>query len=281
LQGLSSSRGQGQIIALGLNPADVHGPLDVPSGNRSGEFHASPSGKPDAPGTPKVPGNPNATGTGSGSAPGKGSGGGGTSNGAPAGIVVGAPPPGAATSAIAGTPSGKPADPQMEERKRIIAAAMKPTLPDVTRRLPPPEPPASLDDSSIESRVFGKKRYYSLVLNMPNLTSATGSWIIRFAELKQTPDKSAPTAPVAMMKVDPAYSPDALRDRVEGTVTLYAVIGADGSVSGLKVLDSLDDRLDESAMKAFARWQFRPGTKNGEPVALEAVVQIPFHLRHL
>ena len=45
LQGLSNSRGQGQLIALGLNPADVRGPIEMPAGNRSGEFHASPSGK--------------------------------------------------------------------------------------------------------------------------------------------------------------------------------------------------------------------------------------------
>jgi hypothetical protein len=34
-------------------------------------------------------------------------------------------------------------------------------------------------------------------------------------------------------------------------------------------------------VRALARWHFRPGTKNGEPVALEAVVQIPFRMRHL
>ena len=61
-------------------------------------------------------------------------------------------------------------------------------------------------------------------MNMPNLTSATGSWIIRFAELKQTADKSRLVAPEATYKVDPAYPPDVLRDHVEGTVTLYAVI---------------------------------------------------------
>jgi len=35
----SATQGQGQLIALGLSPADVRGPISVPSGNRSGEFH--------------------------------------------------------------------------------------------------------------------------------------------------------------------------------------------------------------------------------------------------
>ncbi len=86
---------------------------------------------------------------------------------------------------------------------------------------------------------------------------------------------------MATTKVDPAYPPEVLRDHVEGTVTLYAVIRADGTVDDIKVLDSLDSRLDATAVRALARWHFRPGTKNGEPVALEAVVQIPFRMQHL
>jgi protein TonB len=116
---------------------------------------------------------------------------------------------------------------------------------------------------------------------MPNLTSATGSWIIRFAELKQSDDKVPLTAPVALSKVDPAYPPDVLRDHVEGTVTLYAIIRTDGSVDDVRVLNSLDSRLDENAVRALLHWRFRPGSKNGEPVAVEAVVQIPFRMHSL
>src|SRR5271157_5870996 len=275
VQGVTSTKGQGQLIALGLNPADARGPVSVPNGNRSGEFHASPGGKPDAPGTPNV--------TGTGSSSGKGSGAG---NGLPPGISVGAPPPGAATSAIAGTPTKSPSggSPDAEARKAMIAAAMKPSVPSIRDRQPPPPPPPTLSDDpdrSIEQRVFGTKRYYKLIMNMPNLTSATGSWIIHFAELKQSDDKAALSAPVATMKVDPAYPPDVLRDKIEGKVTLYAVIRADGTVDDIKVLDSLDSRLDETAARALAHWRFRPGTRNGEPVALEAVVEVPFRMKHL
>ncbi|MGC2110290.1 MAG: energy transducer TonB [Candidatus Korobacteraceae bacterium] len=281
VQNLPTSQGQGQLIALGLNPADVRGPISIPNGNRTGEFHASPGGKPDAPGTPNVVG----MGTsGNGGGAGKG-------NGAPPGLMVGAPPPGANTSAVAGTPANggtlakapaKAANPDLEAQKRILAAAMKPSLPTYRER-PAPEPPPLPEDPdlSIEQRVFGSKRYYVLIMNMPNLTSAAGSWIIRFAELKQSDDKSMLSAPVVTTKVDPAYPPDVLRDHVEGTVTLYAIIRPDGSVDSIKVLDGLDDRLDQNCVRAFSNWRFRPGTKNGEPVAVEAVVHIPFRMRKL
>ncbi|HWF05110.1 MAG TPA: hypothetical protein VHA06_15580, partial [Candidatus Angelobacter sp.] len=50
----------------------------------------------------------------------------------------------------------------------------------------------------IDTQVFGTRRNYSMRLSMPNLTSSTGSWSIRFAELNATghgeSDLSAPEA---------------------------------------------------------------------------------------
>jgi TonB family protein len=282
IQGLQSSKGQGQIIALSLSPADVRGPIEVPGGNRSGEFHASPSGKPDAPGTPNITGTTGATGGGAGGGKGPGTGNGGTGN-APPGITVGAAPPGAATAAVTGTPGKQPSGTQAEENKKIIAAAMRPSVPSVSRPpvAPPPPEMSDADTESIEQRVFGTKKFYSLILNMPNLTSASGSWIIRFAELKESDNKTPIAAPVATSKSDPAYPADALRDNVEGVVKLYAIIHADGTVGGIKLLNGVDPRIDQAAERALSRWQFRPGTKNGDPVDLEAVVLIPFVKHHV
>ncbi len=120
-----------------------------------------------------------------------------------------------------------------------------------------------------------------MTLNMPNLNSAGGSWVIRFAELsgneaKGNESKGELSAPVATQKVDPAYPLELMRRNVHGTVTLYAVIRNDGSVTDVRVLRGVDDRLDQYARAALAHWRFRPATKNGSPVDLEAVVMIPF-----
>ncbi|HTR66791.1 MAG TPA: TonB family protein, partial [Terriglobales bacterium] len=56
----------------------------------------------------------------------------------------------------------------------------------------------------------------------------------------------------------------------------YAIIHSDGTVSDVKVLRGVDDRIDEYAREALAAWQFRPGTKDGNPVDVEAVVVVPF-----
>src|SRR3954471_14200515 len=50
----SNANAVGQMIALGINPTLPSGPVNVPSGNRRGEFAAGPGGKAGAPGTPEI-----------------------------------------------------------------------------------------------------------------------------------------------------------------------------------------------------------------------------------
>jgi TonB family protein len=135
-----------------------------------------------------------------------------------------------------------------------------------------------------ERAVFGDRKFYSLTLNMPNLNSAGGSWIVRFAELNHDSaanhDANSPAAdlsqPAATLKVDPAYPMQLMRENVAGTVILYAIIHADGTVGNVRVLRGVDDRLDRFASEAVAQWQFQPATRNGTPVDVEATFQIPF-----
>ncbi|MDP9266747.1 MAG: energy transducer TonB [Acidobacteriota bacterium] len=288
----SGAQAMGQLIALGIHPVQPSGPIDLPGGNRSGTFAAGPNGHPGAAGTPDQAccGNgPGGTGSGAG---GPGSGG-----GNPSGVFVGAGPtnPGAGVQGNhpangAGTgPGGK--DPNGGAKpngnlKDLMAKAMgPPRLANIPRdsapgsTLGPAGPTAPSDATKIDDYSFGPKKYYTMTINMPNLTSAGGSWIIRFAELNQTRSAAELTAPVAEQKVDPAYPPDLMKARVEGRVILYAVIHSDGTVGEVRVLQGLDDRLDENAKKAIARWHFRPATKNGAPIDLEAVVQIPFAVK--
>jgi protein TonB len=121
---------------------------------------------------------------------------------------------------------------------------------------------------------------------MPNLTSASGSWILNFAELIEAasegymnPGTSEIAGPVPLRKVDPKYPPELRTLHVDGEVVLYAIIRKDGSVDSIQLVHSVDSRLDANAMEALAQWKFRPAEKNGEPVDLEAVVHIPFRSR--
>jgi TonB family protein len=86
------------------------------------------------------------------------------------------------------------------------------------------------------------------------------------------------TAPEVIFKQEPQYTQEARDAKIEGSVLLSVVIDSDGSVSDIRVLQSLDEGLDENAMAAVATWQFRPAEKDGQPVAVAANIQVNFRL---
>lgn len=271
IPGSAGSNSGGRLIALGIHPA-AQAPAEMPAGNRRGTFAATPSGKPGASGTPDVAANSSlGNGNGSGSAR--------NSNGLPPGLSVGAAPDGHTTSAIAGQGVGNGSGTgrgtaQGSDDSRLTAEATTPRVGATSTHPAPEVPPDKVTD--VDHWIFGDRKFYSMTLNMPNLNSAGGSWVIRFAELKGNDTKGELTAPLATQKVDPAYPMELMRRNVQGTVTLYAVIRNDGSVSNVRVLRGVDDRLDQYARAALANWHFRPATRNGNAVDLEAVVLIPF-----
>jgi TonB family protein len=130
--------------------------------------------------------------------------------------------------------------------------------------------------TELERSIFQDRKSFSMILNMPNLNSAGGSWIIRFAEKAVNDNSSNLTAPEATRKVDPGYPAELMRQNVQGTVILYALIRSDGRVADVRVLSGVDDRLDQFARAALTRWEFKPAIRDGTAVDLDAVVTIPF-----
>ncbi|MFI5113577.1 MAG: energy transducer TonB [Terriglobales bacterium] len=264
----------GRLIALGIHPAAL-GPVAAPQGRRKGTFAATPEGRLGGSGTPgqaeAAAGAANRYGKGN-----KGGSGNGESRGdssLPSGLHVGAPDS-TSIATIAGSggrgKNGRAGD------ERLVASANTPRAGSSPHSASPvPEDKVT----EVDRQVFRGKRFYSMTMNMPNLNSATGSWVIRFAEIKASRQPGELLAPVATEGSDPGYPLELMRSNVQGTVTLYAVIDSVGAVGDIRVLNSPDTRLDRYATAALARWKFLPATKDGTPVALEAVVMIPFRLK--
>jgi TonB family protein len=273
--GPRSADAGGRIIALGIHPS-VMPPAEPLQGNRRGTFAASPQGKQGAAGTPDLQADSSGAdghGAGRSGAP-NGAGSGGSATGIPPGLHVGAGAKSATAATAGGDPAGTGRSPNGENpAKTEIAKA------DVPRsRIAGPHSKAEVVDnpSPLERQIFRDRRLYSMTMNMPNLNSAGGSWVMRFAELGDTHEKGELIAPVAEHKVDPAYPLQLMRENVSGTVTLRAIIRTDGSVSDIRVVNGADSRLDRYASEALARWHFLPAMKNDANVDVEAIVMIPF-----
>ncbi len=259
----ASSASSPQVLVLNAHPADVAAPA-APEGSRSGAFAASPSGHANATGAP-----------GEGVSSGSGRNDASTKVNAPAGISVGASPSSAAAAAGSGALSPKPgaADPEsLAKLTRPPATASVPSRPPGARENPG-------KPSDLENHIFAGRRSYTLAVNMPNLNSASGSWIIHFVDRDQGLVPLPIIAPEVLRKSDPAYPVELIRDGVKGTVILTAIIRADGSVSDIAVAQGVDPQLDQNAVQALSRWLFRPALRNGQGVDLVAVFMVPFRTK--
>jgi TonB family protein len=90
------------------------------------------------------------------------------------------------------------------------------------------------------------------------------------------------TSPQLLQEVRPNYTADAMRAKIQGVVTLEAVVLADGSVGPVRVIRSLDPTfgLDQEAERTVRKWRFRPGTNRlGEPVPVLVEIEMTFTLR--
>jgi len=77
---------------------------------------------------------------------------------------------------------------------------------------------------------------------------------------------------------EPEFSEEARRVKLQGEVTLLAIIGVDGRPRSLTVARSLGMGLDEKALAAVTTWRFEPAKKDGHPVAVQMNIIVNFHL---
>ncbi len=75
------------------------------------------------------------------------------------------------------------------------------------------------------------------------------------------------------------YPPVAKQMGIEGIVLVGALIGKDGRIDKIQVIESDNKMLDEAAVKAVQETSFTPAQQNGQPVKVWARIPIRFTLR--
>ena len=87
------------------------------------------------------------------------------------------------------------------------------------------------------------------------------------------------TLPVEITyKPRPVYTEEGRQLKIEGEVLLEVVFSAAGQIRIVKVVRGLGHGLDESAVHAAEKIQFKPARKDGQPADFEAVLHIEFQL---
>ena len=80
-----------------------------------------------------------------------------------------------------------------------------------------------------------------------------------------------------LKQIVPAYPPTARQLRISGTVHLLGIIAKDGTIQRLQVLSG-NPWLRQAALDAVSQWVYRPTILNGQPVEVEAPIDVIFTL---
>jgi len=89
------------------------------------------------------------------------------------------------------------------------------------------------------------------------------------------------TPPDLVHRTSPQYTADAMRAKLQGVAVLTGIVGIDGRLHDIRIARSLDATfgLDQEAIACVRQWVFRPGMRQGKPVAVYVTIEVAFNLR--
>jgi periplasmic protein TonB len=164
---------------------------------------------------------------------------------------------------------------QAPARRRAMAEAPKREV--LPRNPPPTERPATGTDTTT-TPVFGiSMESTSAAGTGPALpignTLQTRPTHTKVAAAEVKPLAAAPVQayevtkmPLPVGRCTGKYTEEARQAGLEGTVILDIVVGEDGVVRDIKIVEGLGQGLNEAAMRALKACRFTPGERDGKPV---------------
>jgi TonB family protein len=178
-------------------------------------------------------------------------------------------------------------------RSRVVLVPPGPT--DVARIAPAPRGPADAFPTlgipvpvrGLEPHLDGPdlNRFFAPLAPVPDGSGAPGdAGAVTEGALPPPPetgplplDAPVDVAPQVVEQVDPVYPSYALEAGLTGTVLLHVLVGADGSVREIRVVDGSKVFI-QAAVSAIARWRFSPARIGRHPVPIWVEVPVRFRL---
>ncbi len=163
----------------------------------------------------------------------------------------------------------KPPEPVIEDKKPEVEIA------GPTRQMPPERPiNIELPDTSVPVNQYG------------NIEIKVGSGGIgdefRFDPIKIAPDPVIVGASLNRRfarDFQPAYPVGQLRREIEGTVSVRVLVGTDGRVKDIQLIESPhEDFWTATRKQALGKWRFTAATKDGRPVESWMTLKVRFEI---
>lgn len=78
--------------------------------------------------------------------------------------------------------------------------------------------------------------------------------------------------------IDPAFTEDARRKRIQGVCLLSMIVDTRGRPERIRVVRSVDPGLDVNAIIAVSQYRFEPATMDGKPVPVSIEAEVTFRI---
>jgi len=91
-------------------------------------------------------------------------------------------------------------------------------------------------------------------------------------------DQTLNLRPTILSKERAKYTEEAREHKIQGTVVLSVIFGADGRIRDIRTVRGLPDGLTEESIFVAQRIRFNPAVRNGKPVNVRATIEYNFTL---
>lgn len=92
------------------------------------------------------------------------------------------------------------------------------------------------------------------------------------------PDMGPNLKPTILTREKAKYTEEARHNKVQGTVMLTVVFGADGRIHDIRTVRGLPYGLTETSIEAAQKIRFHPAIQNGKPTSVRATLEFNFAL---
>lgn len=166
--------------------------------------------------------------------------------------------------------------PDPNRTKPVLYAERVRSIPVSTLSVPL-RPSSRTIPRAVDARFQGRN-VYTMVVPIENLPAYAGDWIVWFAERQpvagNTPVVRAPIPFRKMELVDQAASGDSGQARVQIT----GILDKDGHLGKITILARPTTMTEQAVIQDLESWEFKPATRDGVPIDVEVVIEIPFNL---
>lgn len=184
-------------------------------------------------------------------------------------------PPRPVTQSNATPPSGRPT-PRTFQSIYVRRVPPGPIAENIVEEIPEINSD-SVPRETLGIEIPGTMSLPGYVAAIPPAETAKPLAIIVPEPTKPAPVSSVVLASKLITRIVPQYPDLARRTRTSGVVRLLVVVGKEGRVQNVRMLEG-HPFLREAAISAVRQWVYSPTYLNGQPIAVEASIDVNFNL---